>query len=145
MYKQKGFTIIELIVVIAIIAILAAIVMMNVTGYINKGKDAAARGDLATLQANAIIFNSDSTKGNGTFNGFLSDPTYTQVSTALTNLAYTLTSKCNDTNGLCATTNATTWCASVPLKADTTKSYCVDSSGNKKEAASETCASGACP
>ena len=41
MNKQKGFTIIELIVVIAIIAILAAIVMVNVTQYINKGKDAA--------------------------------------------------------------------------------------------------------
>ena len=40
MNKQKGFTIIELIVVIAIIAVLAAIVMVNVTKYIAQGKDA---------------------------------------------------------------------------------------------------------
>ncbi|MEI7424687.1 MAG: prepilin-type N-terminal cleavage/methylation domain-containing protein, partial [Candidatus Staskawiczbacteria bacterium] len=44
MQKSKsGFTIIELIVVIAIIAILAAIVMVNVTQYINKSKDASVK------------------------------------------------------------------------------------------------------
>ena len=36
MQSNKGFTIIELIVVIAIIATLSSIVMVNVSGYINK-------------------------------------------------------------------------------------------------------------
>lgn len=36
--KRNGFTIIELIVVIAIIAVLASIVMVNVTSYIQKSR-----------------------------------------------------------------------------------------------------------
>ena len=48
MQKSKGFTIIELLVVIAIIAVLAAIVLVNVTQYINKGKDAAIKGNLTS-------------------------------------------------------------------------------------------------
>ena len=39
MYKQKGFTIIELVVVIAIIAILSAVVLISVGVYIKKAKD----------------------------------------------------------------------------------------------------------
>jgi prepilin-type N-terminal cleavage/methylation domain-containing protein len=47
--KSKGFTIIELIVVIAIIAILASIVLVNVTVYINKAKDAKVNSDVASI------------------------------------------------------------------------------------------------
>ena len=49
MKNQKGFTIIELIVVIAIIAILASIVMVNVAQYINKAKDAAVKSSMAKI------------------------------------------------------------------------------------------------
>ena len=47
--SSRGFTIIELIVVIAIIAVLAGIVMINVAGYITKSKDAAIRSDLSNI------------------------------------------------------------------------------------------------
>ena len=50
---SKGFTIIELIVVIAIIAVLAGIVLVNVTSYINKGKDAAVIANMRTIQIEA--------------------------------------------------------------------------------------------
>ena len=56
MNKSKGFTIIELLVVVAIIAVLAAIVLVNVTGYINQGKNAAIKGNLATVLTNAAVF-----------------------------------------------------------------------------------------
>ncbi|MFA6190150.1 MAG: prepilin-type N-terminal cleavage/methylation domain-containing protein [Candidatus Staskawiczbacteria bacterium] len=49
MQKSKGFTIIELIVVIAIIAVLAGIVLVNVTQYINKSKDAAIKANLRQI------------------------------------------------------------------------------------------------
>jgi prepilin-type N-terminal cleavage/methylation domain-containing protein len=58
-----GFTIIELIVVIAIIAVLASIVLVNVTSYINKGKDAAAEGNLASLITNGAVWYDNSAGG----------------------------------------------------------------------------------
>src|SRR3989338_2905994 len=54
--KSKGFTIIELLVVVAIIAVLAAIVLVNVTAYINQGKNAAIKGNLATVLTNGAVY-----------------------------------------------------------------------------------------
>ena len=132
MQKQKGFTIIELIVVIAIIAVLAAIVLVNVTQYINKGKDAAARGNLSTLLTNSAVY----VDGGGTLAAFTTSPTGASVTAALTTAGYATAI------GVPATTG---WCASITLKADTSKSYCVDSSGSKKESATAICAATTCP
>ncbi len=73
MLKQKGFTIIELIVVIAIIAVLAGIVLVNVTQYIKKAKDTAVKADfkqMQTLSAQMII------DGAPDFGGFCSNEDY---------------------------------------------------------------------
>jgi prepilin-type N-terminal cleavage/methylation domain-containing protein len=48
MSPNKGFTIIELIVVIVIIAVLAAVVMSSVNGYIKNSKIAALKAELQT-------------------------------------------------------------------------------------------------
>lgn len=53
--KLSGFTIIELIVVIAIIAVLAAIVTNAVTKYINKAKDEQIKANLAQWAKKAQI------------------------------------------------------------------------------------------
>jgi len=133
MQNKKGFTIIELLVVIAIIAVLAAIVLVNVTQYINKGKDASAKGNLATLLTNGAVYFDGATN----YTGFLTSAGFNSVSGALTasGMGYTVTSAGNATN----------WCASVPLKVANV--YCVDSSGAKREGASSTCSNAtfACP
>jgi len=54
--KNKGFTIIELIVVIAIIAVLAGIVMTNVSRYINKSKEARAIADAQNISKALSLF-----------------------------------------------------------------------------------------
>jgi type IV pilus assembly protein PilA len=39
---KKGFTLIEMVLVIALIVILAAVLIMGVAGYLNKARNAAA-------------------------------------------------------------------------------------------------------
>jgi len=51
-----GFTIIELIVVIAIISVLASIVLVNVNGYIAKARDARRKVDLSSINKAFIIY-----------------------------------------------------------------------------------------
>ncbi len=40
--NRKGFTLVEMVLVIAIIVILAAVVFFSVSDYLNKAKDATA-------------------------------------------------------------------------------------------------------
>jgi len=129
MNKQKGFTIIELIVVIAIIAVLASIVLVNVTQYINKGKDSAIKGNLATLSTNAAVYYDDTAKGNGDYTGFTADTATgcaSPIATAITTAGGTLV--CAET-----TTTGAAWCGCSQEKVDTAKYYCVDSTGTKIE------------
>jgi prepilin-type N-terminal cleavage/methylation domain-containing protein len=151
MQKQKGFTIIELLVVVAIIAVLTGIVLVNVTSYINKGKDAAMKGNLSTMLTNGAVFYSN----NGNYTNFTTSTTspktvaadcagnsgFNGPCLALLNAGYTsITFTCAGTS---CTSAATGWCAMVTQKAST-NTYCVDSTGNKLDKASGTCAAGVC-
>ena len=141
MQKQKGFTIIELIVVIAIIVILATIILININGYINKGKDAAVKEDMSTLLTDATNFYASSSSGS--FAGVSSDPDYLKASTGITggSLSYTLVTACDSANDCSG--SSTKWCACIVEKASsTTTDFCVDSSGTRKEVSTSgtTCA-----
>jgi prepilin-type N-terminal cleavage/methylation domain-containing protein len=59
---KKGFTIIELIVVIAVIAVLSAIVMINVVSYKDKSREAAIKAEMSQLSRFGV--NYFYTKGN---------------------------------------------------------------------------------
>ena len=124
-YKQsKGFTIIELLVVVAIIAVLAAIVLVNVTGYINQGKNAAIKGNLATVLTNAAVFYD----ANSNYTNFCTNTYFTGPSAAITSAGGTAVCNVNTGN--------TGWCACSTLKdvtGATSQTFCVDASGTKKQ------------
>ena len=129
MNKQKGFTIIELIVVIAIIAVLAGIVLVNVIGYINKGKDASIKGNMETIRINASVY-LDGTGANK-YMGFDDDQLYKGPSAAIASVGTAPISNIED-YAYCVKT----------IMYDTTNypnGYCVDSTGYSGAMASGAC------
>lgn len=126
LFKNKGFTIIELIVVIAIIAVLAAIVLVNVTQYINKGKDSAIKGNLANALTSAAIY----FESNPTGAGLCVDPGFLVSYNAADSANGTGTVSCADS---APSGSASNWCACAQLVSDTTQYYCVDATGKKAQ------------
>ena len=124
MNQSRGFTIIELLVVVAIIAVLAAIVLVNVTAYINQGKNAAIKGNLATVLTNGAVFYDQ----NSSYTNFCTNAYFTGPSAAITTAGGSATCDANAAN--------TAWCGCSTLKVTSTEpsgsTFCVDSTGYKK-------------
>lgn len=132
---KKGFTIIELIVVIAITVVLLGIVLFSVSEYIKKGKDSNISANLAILiPAGETFYNI-----NNSYQNFCSSSI---VANAKSQMPANTQSRCynNPANlaGVCCNTSSTadgyqSWAACVREFSDTTKAYCVDSRGTKKD------------
>ncbi|NTU69346.1 type II secretion system protein [bacterium] len=61
--KNKGFTLIEILAVVAIIGILSAVTVMYLNAARSKGRDASRKGALRQIE-NAIIIFADNNNGN---------------------------------------------------------------------------------
>jgi prepilin-type N-terminal cleavage/methylation domain-containing protein len=57
--NSRGFTLIEMVVVLAVIAILAAILTPMVTSYVQSSRLSAAKNDLKNIAAAVVQFNTD--------------------------------------------------------------------------------------
>lgn len=54
--NKSGFTIVELLIVVVVIAILAAITLVSFNGITNRANDAAVKSDLSTLKKRIDLF-----------------------------------------------------------------------------------------
>ncbi len=133
MMKQtntRGFTLIELLVVIAIIGILASVVLASLNSARDKGSDAALKGGMSQMRAQAELFYD----GGRTYQGFCTNATTTPI---LTNIrSNSVNSATLVTDG--AVQTATTvncndepggYAVSAPLKGTSGSYMCVDSTG----------------
>ena len=145
MQAKTGFTLIELIVVVAIIAILSSIVLFIATQYIGQGKDSSVEGNLVTLiPAGEAYYNvENSNYGNG-YNGFCSTNNSTMKS-ILSQIP--LPGSNNDcTSGICCFVDANNdaWAACAQEFANTDpnsvgSAYCVDSRGVQEQITNNEC------
>ncbi len=144
--SQKGFTVIELIVVITIIAILSAVILLSVTQYINKGKDSNISGNLAVLvPAGEVYYNIENAAYGDGYTGFCDPDKNSAIKNAISQMPQNPTGDCLGglTPGLCCNVapDGDSWAACAQEFTYNTQAYCVDSRGVKKEILNSSCTS----
>lgn len=80
--RERGFTIVELLIVIVVIAILAAISLVAYSGFQNRASDAAVTSDLSNLARQFNLFKVD----DGSYPDTIAD--LTRIKSTVTKSAY---------------------------------------------------------
>ncbi len=124
--RARGFTILELLVVVAIIALLSAVVLALSSNARKKGQDGAIKSEMVSLRSQAELYAADN---NNSFNNlFTSNNTWASGDTKVQAL---LTGINNKTTVHTAGSGTNAWAAQAQLKLDPTQYLCVNSSDSK--------------
>ena len=136
-FFKKGFTVIELIVVIAIIAVLATVVMINVTNYITKAKNSAIKSSMSSIEKATGQW---SAEHNNSYVGFCESEIVSRAEEAITGKQGSTGFFCGDQVSEPSTSY---WavCAYLHDKDNDGNpwGWCIDSNGNKEAVDFETC------
>ncbi len=138
--KVSGFTIIELLVVVAIIGVLASITMGYLGSARKKGDDAAVKSNLATMRSAGELFylyngNSYLPAGGSIF-GIATCPVYNATGTNMLSKDKAIASSIAEAiyRGIDSScyNSANIWAVAVGLKLVPNTSWCVDNEGAAK-------------
>jgi len=138
LFKKTGFTVIELVVVVAILAVLSTVVAGNLVTYIAKANEATIKGNMSTIASSATAFFDREGEWNNVFVAE-NNPTAANAMRSINSIIApnTIVTALKSDNSF--------WCACSVLvqrggsQGISLNSYCVDSRGYRKES------SGPCP
>lgn len=124
--KSNGFTMIELLVVVAIIGILSAVVTTLVTSSKHRSNDAKIKSQMASLKKTIEIYGSSNSNNYGTVTGICTTPS--TVFTDVVSDTYKFTAEANYPTGtnLRCYSSGSTWAVSASMSSGF---WCVDSNG----------------
>ncbi|MEN9604898.1 MAG: hypothetical protein RJB39_583 [Candidatus Parcubacteria bacterium] len=134
MNQNRGFTLIELMVVIALVGMLALIVLAALSSAKGRGDDAGIQSTMKNLQTQSGLYYSQNgnvgvTSGDCvTAGSMFADATTYGLSKLLTGLRAKTTVACFST---AAPSNI--WIISAQLKSDPTKYWCIDHGGISRQ------------
>ena len=144
--KNKGFTLLELLVVVGIIGLLTALVLVSTTATRNKGADAGIKSNIHTIQnQSAIVFSSNNSFGTPYIGGGTGDRCPSSIVAAGTSMfsdpvIFQALTKAVSSAGApplvdeyWCFNNATVWAVSISLKTNPAYSWCADSSGKARQ------------
>jgi general secretion pathway protein G len=131
--KNKGFTLIEMLVVIAVIGILSATVLTALGPARNKAKDTRIISALSQVMSVAETYYSGTYTGLTVSNPSQMGPLTTDITTNSGNLVVNVSG------------DGRSYAAYSALASDSTKYYCVDSAGTSKSENSNPGAATTCP
>jgi prepilin-type N-terminal cleavage/methylation domain-containing protein len=141
MNTKKGFTLMELLVVVAIIGILASVVIAVLGTGKKKGEDSAVQSNLHTVINQAELFQTDNGNsylpaGGSTF-GIAACPVYNASGTNMFQVNKVVADAIAEAtirgNGNACYNSSTQWAIAVGLKLNSGTSWCIDNAGASRQ------------